>query len=571
MLRSLSIKDFVIVDRLELEFNAGLTVLTGETGAGKSILIDALSLSLGERGESGVVRNGCERAEISAEFDVRDLPVLQHWLTENELSDGNACLLRRIIYQDGRSRGFINGSTATMQQLREVGDLLVDIYSQHAHHSLLKTASQRSLLDDFGNASVLATAVAAAHKGWRALFDRRIEMERNASAYADELAELRDQVRELAQLNASVEEWEGLQQEHSRLSHAASLISGSEACRELLAEGEFAALRQLLLTQHKLQELLEYDPSMQEALDGLDSAVIQLEEADRFLNKYLNRAELDPERLNVVESRIQAIHTAARKYRLRPEELPELLQTWQARMAELESVGDDGALAREESAAREQYQQLAKQLSEMREQAAASLGQQVSAEMQRLALSGGKLEIALHPQEEGAAYGLEQAEFLVAGHAGVAPKPLSKVASGGELSRISLALRVITAQQGTTPTMIFDEVDVGIGGGVAEIVGQLLQRLGQSRQVLVITHLPQVAAQGQHHLRVSKTTQSNQTLSHIEALSAAERVEEIARMLGGVAITDTTRQHAAEMLSRNTAHPYRVLPPQAEQGAACQS
>lgn len=548
MLRSLSIKDFVIVDRLELEFDAGLTVLTGETGAGKSILIDALSLALGERGESGVIRNGCERAEISAEFDVSDLPELQAWLVENELAEGNVCLLRRILYADGRTRGFINGSNATMQQLRDAGDMLVDIYSQHAHHSLLKAAAQRVLLDDFGAAAPLAAQVAAEYKRWRNLFERRSEMERNANAYAEELAELRDQVRELTQLNATAQEWETLQQEHSRLAHAASLISGSEACRELLAEGEVSSLRQLLVTRHKLQEMLEYDPAMQEALDSLENAAIQLEEADRFLNKYLNRVELDPERLNEVESRIQAIHSAARKYRLRPEELPELLQKNQSRMAELENAGDDGALARDESAARKQYQQLAEQLSAVREQAAVDLSQQVTAEMQRLALSGGELEIALYPLQQGSANGLEQVEFLVASHAGMEPKPLSKVASGGELSRISLALRVVTAQQGATPTMIFDEVDVGIGGGVAEIVGLLLERLGQSRQVLVITHLPQVAAQGKQHLRVSKSTQNGQALSHIAVLDTTERVEEVARMLGGVEITATTRKHAAEML-----------------------
>jgi DNA repair protein RecN (Recombination protein N) len=551
MLRSLSIKDFVIVDRLELEFDTGLTVLTGETGAGKSILIDALSLALGERGESGVIRSGCERAEISAEFDVSDLSELQAWLVENELSDsngGNVCLLRRILYADGRTRGFINGSNATMQQLRDAGDLLVDIYSQHAHHSLLKAASQRALLDDFAAATPLVAEVATTYKRWRSLFERRAEMERNANAYAEELAVLRDQVRELTQLNVSLEEWEALQQEHSRLAHAATLISGSEACRELLTEGEISSIRQLHSAQHKLQEMVEYDPTMQEALDSLENAVIQVEEADRFLNRYLNRVELDPERLNEVESRIQAIHSAARKHRVRPEELPELLQKYQSRMTELDDCGDDGALAREESAALEQYQQLATQLSAVRQQAAADLSQRVTGEMQRLALSGGKLEIALNPLQQGTANGLEQVEFLVSSHAGMEPKALSKVASGGELSRISLALRVVTAQQGATPTMIFDEVDVGIGGGVAEIVGQLLQRLGLSRQVMVITHLPQVAAQGMQHLMVSKSTQNGQALSHIAALDVNARVEEVARMLGGVEITATTRKHAAEML-----------------------
>lgn len=549
MLRSLSLKDFVIVDRLDLEFGKGFTVLTGETGAGKSILIDALSLALGERGESGLVRQGCEKAEISAEFSVADLPELRAWLADNELAgEDDVCLMRRIVYADGRSRAFINGITATMQQLREAGDFLVDIYSQHAHHSLLKTATQRTLLDDFGGLSTLAAGVVTAYKHWRELHERRSEMERNAAAYAEELAELRDQVRELKQLGPSVEEWEALQQEHSRLAHAASLLSGGEECRELLAEDEASVLRQIHVAQHKLQELSEYDPAMQEALDSLDAAAIQIEEADRFLKKYLNRAELDPERLNEVEGRIQAIHGAARKYRVRPEELPALLEKWQTRMAELDSVGDDGVLAREEAAAQEAYLALAKQLSSGRKQAAQSLGEQVTTEMQRLALSGGSFAVALLPQEEGTAHGLEQVEFQVAGHAGVAPRSLAKVASGGELSRISLAIRVITAQQGATPTMIFDEVDVGIGGGVAEVVGQLLKSLGATRQVLVITHLPQVAAQGLHHLRVSKSSASGSTLSRIDPLDEIERIEEIARMLGGMEITETTRRHAAEML-----------------------
>jgi DNA repair protein RecN (Recombination protein N) len=549
MLRSLSLRDFVIVDRLDLEFAQGFTVLTGETGAGKSILIDALSLALGERGESGLVRQGCEKAEISAVFSVADMPQLQAWLNDNELvGEDQTCLMRRIVYADGRSRAFINGFNATMQQLREAGDFLVDIYSQHAHHSLLKTVSQRALLDDFGGISALAGDVVTAYRQWRNLHEKRSEMERNAAACAEELAELRDEVRELAQLNPSVEEWETLQQEHSRLAHAASLLSGGEECRDLLAENEASISRQLYAVQHKLQELSQYDPAMQEALDSLDAAAIQIEEADRFLKKYLNRAELDPERLNEVESRLQAIHASARKHRIRPEELPALLTKWQERMAELEGWAGDGTLARDEAEAHQQYMKLATELSAGRKKAAAELGRLVSAEMQRLALSGGSFSVALETLPEGSAHGLEQVEFLVAGHAGVPPRSLAKVASGGELSRISLAIRVITAQQGATPTMIFDEVDVGIGGGVAEVVGQLLKSLGTARQVLVITHLPQVAAQGVQHLRVSKSAVDGSTLSRIAPLDAIERIEEIARMLGGMEITETTRRHAAEML-----------------------
>jgi DNA repair protein RecN (Recombination protein N) len=548
MLQALSIRDFVIVDQLDLEFDRGFTVLTGETGAGKSILIDALSLALGARGEGGITRSGCERAEIVASFGIAALPELKAWLAASDLPlDDDNLLLRRIIYADGRSRAFINGTPANIQQLREAGDFLVDIYSQHAHHSLLKQSYQRQVLDSYGDLAELAAEVAEHYRVWHALHQRRIEMERNAETYADELASLRDEVRELVQLSVSEEEWESLQQEHHRLSNAASLLAGGEASRELLSESEFAVLTQLSAIQHKLQSLLEFDVNLQEALDTLDSAMIQLEETDRFLNRYLQRAELDPERLNEVELRIQAIHAAGRKHRVRPEELPALLERWQARVTELESFAEDGVLLQQESAARAAYDAAAEKLSRGRREAAANLAREISSRMQTLALTGGSFSVALEAQPV-AATGLESVEFLVAGHASVAARPLAKVASGGELSRISLAIRVVTAQQGDIPTMIFDEVDVGIGGGVAEIVGQLLQALGGKRQVLVITHLPQVAAQGTRHLRVSKSMTDGQTLSRIEALDDEARIDEVARMLGGVEITGTTRQHAREML-----------------------
>jgi DNA repair protein RecN (Recombination protein N) len=548
MLQTLSIRDFVIVDKLDLEFEHGFTVLTGETGAGKSILIDALSLALGARGEGGITRAGCERAEIAASFDIANLASLQAWLAENELpNDDNQLLLRRVIYTDGRSRAFINGLAATIQQLRDVGEFLVDIYSQHAHHSLLKASYQRQILDDYAGLTALSSQVASHYRVWQELHQRQIEVEKNATAYADELAELRDQVRELARLAPSGEEWEPLQQEHSRLSHGASLLAGGEECLALLSEGDFAALRQLAIVQNKLQGLVEYDANLIEAADTLDSAMIQLEETTRFLNRYLQRAELEPERLAEVESRIQAIHSASRKYRVRPEELPELLLSWQTRMAELEGFANDGELAKQVLVAKAAYMKLAEELSAGRKTSAKNLSEKISAEMQRLALVGGSFVVDLTAQEP-VATGLEYIEFLVAGHAGVAPRPLAKVASGGELSRISLAIRVTTAQQGDIPTMIFDEVDVGIGGGVAEIVGKLLSQLGEKRQALVITHLPQVAAQGTQHLRVSKLQNDGHTLSRIESLDAAARIEEIARMLGGVEITETTRSHAKEML-----------------------
>src|SRR5450830_7637 len=551
MLQTLSIRDFVIVDQLTLDFNAGFTVLTGETGAGKSILIDALSLALGGRGEGGITRAGCERAEITAEFNIRSLPELHVWLQENELQgeegQQHQLLARRIIYADGRTRAFINGSAATIQQLREAGEFLVDIYSQHAHHSLLKQSYQRQTLDQFAGLTEMSNQVSALYRTWFSLHQRRTEMEKNASAYADELADLRDLVRELANLNFIADEWEALQQEHSRLSNGASLLAAAELARDLISEAEVSALHQLNTAQHKLQAMVEHDATMQEALDALDSAIIQLEEADRFLNRYLQRTELDPERLAEVEARIQAIYDAARKYRIRPEALSDLLTEKQSRMAELEESVMDGELAKKEVAANAEFLSLAQTLSTARQSAAQLLSDKITVEMQGLALAGGIFSVNLLPQAA-AATGLEEVEFLVAGHAGVAPRPLSKVASGGELSRISLAIRVVTAQQGDIPTMIFDEVDVGIGGGVADIVGQLVNQLGQERQILVISHLPQVASQGAQHLRVSKSLKDGATLSHIAGLSDEERVDEIARMLGGIEITQTTRQHAQEML-----------------------
>lgn len=551
MLQSLSIRDFVIVSKLDLEFQSGFTVLTGETGAGKSILIDALSLALGARGEGGVTRVGCDKAEISVMFDISTHQEAQLWLRQSELGgDDGELVLRRVMYADGRSRGFINGTPVTVQQLKDIGELLVDIYSQNAHHSLLKLATQRQILDEFGGLSAAANEVAVKYKHWHHLHELRLSLEKNAAAYADELAELRDSTRELAQLAFAATEWDELQQEHTRLSNGAELIKSGEACLELLSEGELSALTQLAQIQHKLQTMHEFDTSLTEALETLDSGIIQLQEASRSISRYVQHVDLDPSRLGEVEARIQAIHAAGRKYRVPVEDLPDLLVTFQSRMAELAEVEDSKALAEQESQALTEYKQLAEKLSAGRKAAAAALHEKITAEMQRLSLSGGKFVVELTPQQP-SGNGLEQVEFMVAGHAGVVPRPLSKVASGGELSRISLAIRVVTAQQGGVPTMIFDEVDVGIGGSVAEVVGNLLKQLGVERQVLVITHLPQVAALGQHHLRVSKSLVNAQTLSNIEQLDNPQRIEEIARMLGGLEITDTTRKHATEMLGFN--------------------
>ncbi|HAJ71798.1 MAG TPA: DNA repair protein RecN [Methylophilaceae bacterium] len=547
MLQALSIRDFIIVESLELEFAQGFTTLTGETGAGKSILIDALSLSLGARNDGVVTRKGCEKAEISTTFFIRNNQAVQQWLTDNEIEQADELILRRVIYADGRSRAFINGTASTVAQLKDIGEYLIDIYSQNAHHSLLKPATQREILDAFAQTTSLASTVAQQYKTWHQLHAQRLEVEKNAASYADELAELRDKTREIQQLNFTLDDWADLQQEHHRLANGASLLSGLEACIALLDDNEPNVNAMMTQVQNKLAQLAEFDAQLKEAADGVDSALIQIEEATRFLNRYLQKAELDPARLAEVENRLQAIHNMARKYRTKPEELPEVLTACVARMAELEGFANDGVLAKQEVEALNAYQQSAKQLSAQRAQAANILSQKISSEMQRLSLSGGQFVVALNACEA-ASHGLETVEFLVAGHAGVEPRPLNKVASGGELSRISLALHVTTASLGSVPCMIFDEVDVGIGGGVAEVVGQLLKQLGENRQVLVITHLAQVAAQAQQHLQVSKTQINGATLSHIQSLNAQARIEEIARMLGGIQITETTREHAKEML-----------------------
>lgn len=548
MLQALSIRNFVIVEQLDLEFNQGFTTLTGETGAGKSILIDALSLALGARNEGEVIRQGCDKADISLTVDVAKNTQAQSWLTENEIDDTGDLILRRVIYNDGRSRGFINGAAATVGQLKALGESLVDIYSQNAHHSLLNTDTQRQILDEFSGSVDLAKQVTLQYKTWHKLHLQQAEVEKNAKTYADELAELRDKVHELEQLSFAEEEWQTLQVEHSRLSNSAELISGVEECLHLASEGEPDALSMLTHAQQKLIGLVELDEDLKEASDTIDSAVIQLQEATRTMNRYLQQDGIDPARLAEAENRIQAIHGISRKYRARPEELSALQVGWQSRMTELESFANDGELTKKVAAAFETYMTSAKRLSDARQQSAKDLSVKISTEMQRLSLSGGQFKVSLEDGEP-SANGLEQVVFLVAGHAGVEPRSLSKVASGGELSRISLALHVTTAAQGSVPCMIFDEVDVGIGGGVAEVVGTLLKQLGQNRQVLVITHLPQVAAQAAQHLQVSKTQTDGMTLSHIQQLSDDERVEEVARMSGGLEITDATRSHAKEMLS----------------------
>lgn len=548
MLRTLSIRDFVIVDAIELDLAPGFTVFTGETGAGKSILIDALALALGGRGDASVVRESAGKADITAEFAVS--PEARVWLAEHEFDiDEESILLRRVIDNNGRSKAFINGITATATQLRDLGEMLVDIHGQHAHQSLLKADAQRMLLDSQAGLHDQVKDVASAYKAWRALAKQREQFETNAKNILLERERLEWQVNELEKLAVKPGEWEQVSNEHSRLSHAASLIEGAQDALSLISESDNPMLSQLSALNLKLGKLADIDEALKPVLEALEPAQIQLQEAVYALNDYLGRVDLDPERLQEVESRLEAIHSTSRKFRVAPEDLPTELDSLSTQLKQLADASDLDALREQEEKLKASYMAAAQKLSKARTKAAQALSQAVTAAMQDLSMAGGRFSVGLNPCEP-AAYGLEQVEFLVAGHAGSILRPLAKVASGGELARISLAISVITSTATSTPTLIFDEVDSGIGGGVAEVVGRLLKRLGQDRQVLCVTHLPQVASQANQHFQVSKASASNgNTVSRIEALDAKARVEEIARMLGGLEITSTTRKHARELLA----------------------
>jgi DNA repair protein RecN (Recombination protein N) len=548
MLRHLTIRDFVIVDRLELDFSHGFGTLTGETGAGKSILIDALTLALGERADAGVIRSGCDKAEVAATFEIAGLPEVRDWLGVNDFDVDSELMLRRVVDSGGRSRAYINGSPATAQQLREVGEWLVDIHGQHAHQSLLRTEAQRQLLDSHAGLGAVARDVAAAFRQWRDTELLLRAASEGAEALQREREQLEWQVGELDALAFSEDEWATLDLEHRRLGHAASLIDGAQFALAVLAEDDAACERQIDSVATRLANLAEYDPALAEVAALVASVQAELSEAVSTLRRYADRVDLDPSRLAEIERRMDAVMSNARKYRVQPQELPGLLAGWKKRLAELDASTDLAALESRVAAAREVFFKLAATLSVGRKAAAVEMGQAVSAVMRQLALSSGRFEVALLPVDGGAAYGLEQVEFRIGGLAGNEAKPLAKVASGGELSRISLAIQVLTSRSASVPTLIFDEVDVGIGGGVAEIVGRLLHELGGERQVLCVTHLPQVAAQANWQWRVSKATRDGVTLSAIQGLDDNGRVQEIARMLGGVEITDITLQHARELL-----------------------
>jgi DNA repair protein RecN (Recombination protein N) len=547
MLRGLHIRDFVIVTEADISFEAGFTVFSGETGAGKSILIDALALTLGERADSSVLREGASRAEISAVFETP--ASLTPWLTEHDLHADHELVLRRVIDNQGRSRAYVNGSVVTIKQLREIGEQLIDIHGQHAHQSLLRADNQRELLDAHGSLQPLRQTTGLAFKAWRGAEKQLALSEQDASTLAQARERLEWQTTELARLSLGPTEWADIASEHTRLANGQALLDGAAQTLASLDEDDISVQHQLAAAVQRIGQLLRHDANLKTVHDALDSARIAVGEAVSDLNDYVSRAELDPARLSTLDNRMRAIFELARKFKTEPDSLFSLEQTLKTELNALQSSSDIQALRAQAVARRSEYETAATALSAARAKAATDLGQHVSQAMQTLAMEGGQFSVAMHACPA-ASHGQDQVEFLVAGHAGSTPRPLSKVASGGELARISLALSVIASRAARVPTLIFDEVDSGIGGAVAEVVGNLLRELGARHQVLCVTHLPQVAARGQQHFQVSKQSVKGKTQSSIALLQPPERIEEIARMLGGIKITGTTRDHAKELLQQ---------------------
>jgi DNA repair protein RecN (Recombination protein N) len=552
MLVHLSVHNYAIVEHLDLELDRGMSVITGETGAGKSIMLDALGLTLGDRADSGVVRPGADKADILATFDLADIPEASAWLAERDLDSDGPCILRRVITAEGRSRGYINGTPCPLGDLKALGELLIDIHSQHEHQSLLKTDTHRRLLDEYAGATDLARQVQLAAQRWR---QTRQELEHLSNSGDEQRARhqlLSYQLEELENLGLGENELEQLEQEHKNLTNAETLLGICRQVVEQCSESDSGnVLNALTASLNRLSSVNNSVGALGEAPNLLTSAQIQVEEAVGELNRFLDHFDADPARLQQTEERLDTIYTLARKHRIQPTEVADMqqklldeIETLNANDESIERLGDELA-----SFARH-YQEKARELSDLRQQAATSLASAVEIEIQRLGMPGGRFTIELRPNtsNELLPNGLEQVELLVSANPGQPLKALAKVASGGELSRISLAIQVITAQTSRVPTLVFDEVDVGIGGPTAEIVGQLLRRLGERGQVLTVTHLPQVAAQGHQHLFVHKVRGSDATHTAVSRLGKTERVEEVARMLGGIDLTKESLAHAKKMV-----------------------
>jgi DNA repair protein RecN (Recombination protein N) len=548
MLLSLHLKDFVIVDSIALDFQSGFSVLTGETGAGKSILLDAIGLVTGGRADSGAVREGQPRADISAEFSAN--ADLEKWLLERDLGgDAGVLQLRRVIDADGRSRAFINSHPSTAAMLKQIGERLIDIHGQHAAQSLMRGDGQRELLDSFATLEADVKELNVRFKSWAEAEQILAQAQNAGKNFEQERDRLVWQLNELKELKLIKGEWDNLSQEQKRLANAAQLIEIAQGASGALTDDDDAIVNRLQTVAQKLKNLVGIDASLKPCLDLIESAAIQLDEAGSDLSSYAQKIELDPARLEEIDRRVGALFTSARKFKVQPEQLFDEQIDFENRLSLLTQSQDVSALTAKVASAKEHYTQLAQKLSSARKKASAKLSKGVSSHLQSLGMKGAKMDIAINDQAP-ASHGTDHIEFQVAGHEGVAARAISKVASGGELSRIGLAIAVLAAQANPVPTLIFDEADAGIGGSVAEVVGKLMRTLGDSRQVLSVTHLPQVAACAHHQFRVSKQTVKGKTSSEVTVLSDAERVDEVARMLGGIAITDTTKKHAGELLNR---------------------
>ncbi|WP_165008963.1 DNA repair protein RecN [Neisseria yangbaofengii] len=549
MLLALSLRDFVIVENLNLDFQNGFTVLTGETGAGKSITLDAIGLLLGDKADYSQVRNGAKEAQLSALFDIGGLPQLQAQLREQGLleDDAEELNIRRIIDAKGKSRSYINNQAATLAQLKTIGGQLIDIHGQNAHHSLNQESAQRQLLDAFAGALDQAEKVRQQYQSWVAAKKSLQEAQEQSENIAIERERLEWQFNELTQLNLQAGEWETLSQSHDSLAHSAELLQTAEQIGENI-DGDNGIQRQIYQCQKLLGNLQNIEPRFAESLNMLASIEAELSEISANMRDVAGRTDIDPDKLAVQEHRMAELMSMARKYRIEPEALPDKLAETADQLETLHAATDLEALEAAVAQQFAEYQEAAHTLSSMRHQAAGRLSSETTGHMQHLAMKGARFDIVLLPSSP-TAHGLEQVQFQVAANKGSVSRPLNKVASGGELARISLAIQVVSSQYTHVPTLIFDEVDTGIGGGVAEMVGKALRALGKKHQVLAVTHLPQVASCGEHHWQVRKHSEGEQTVSEIRVLNEQERVEEVARMLGGEIITDTTRHHAAELLT----------------------
>lgn len=558
MLTNLSIRDLAVVDDITISFENGMTSLTGETGAGKSMLVDAMSLVLGDRADSNMIRHGSERAEIAASFDTQNNPVLQQWLIEQELDDEDQCHLRRTITKEGRSRAYINGRTVPLAQLRAVSERTIDIHGQHEHQSLVRSETQRQLLDTVAKTQPLLTELTDHYQQWQSLQQQFHQLQQTAQDQAARHELLQYQVNELAPLNLSEEYVQQLIQEQHQLAHASQLIATAESALYQLADQEQgAAYTTISQVLSELEQHHQVEPRFNNLIEVLNSTVIQLDEAATDLRHYLDSTDVDPQRLQQVETELSALHTQARKHHIEIEQLPAHFEQLQQ---ELNALADIETHTEQLQQQLNQQQQvcltLCQQITEQRQLTAAPLAEQITQSIQQLAIPAGQIEIIVSPMANNNfnETGADQVQILVKTNPGQAAGELGKVASGGELARISLAIQVVTAGSRSVPTLVFDEVDVGIGGGIAEIVGNHLRELALSQQVICITHLPQVAAQAHQQLQVSKKNLDNSTHIEIITLNKTQRVEEIARMLGGVTLTEKTRLHAEEMLNQSQLH-----------------